>query len=51
MVDTRVLVDRKGGRTGWTGPTKVVFEVCVWWVAGLRGGGGGGGDTGAERTS
>ena len=41
-----------GGRfgTSGTGPTEVVFEVGVGWVAGWGGGGGGGGGAGAERT-
>ena len=36
-----------GGRRGteWTGPTEVIFEVGVGWVAGW--GGGGSGEVGA----
>ena len=35
-------VDGGGRGTGGTGPTVVVFEVGVWWVAGWVGGGVGG---------
>ena len=50
MVETCVLIDGCGEGIRWTCPTEVVFEVGVWWVAGLGGGGGDGGGAGSERT-
>ena len=46
---TRSCVGSSGRRTGWTGPTEVVFEVGVGWVAGW--GGGGVGEVGATAES
>ena len=45
---TRSCVGSSGRGTGWAGPTAVVFEVGVGWVAGWGGGGVGGADAGAE---
>jgi hypothetical protein len=45
---TRSCVGSSGRRTGWAGPTEVVFEVGVGWVAGWGGGGGGGVGAAAE---
>ena len=45
IIEALVLIDGGGGGFGWTGPTEVVFEVGVGWVAGC--GGVGGGESGA----
>ena len=45
---THSCVDSGGRGTGGTGPTEVIFEVGVGWVAGWGGGGGSGRGAGAE---
>ena len=50
VVGARGCVDGGGRGTGGTGPTVVVIEVGVGWVAGWGGGGRGGRGAGAERS-